>query len=211
MRSASGQMITVRNLGLQPYQRVASRMATLIDRPVKTGEHAIADEIWLLQHEPVYTQGTACTQSVLQASTIPVVKSDRGGQITYHGPGQLVVYPLLTLRRYRLTVKSLVNLLEQAVIDLLAELGLDAQRRDGAPGVYVADEKIAQLGLRIRRGRSYHGLSLNVAMDLTPFDNIDPCGFTGLRVTQLRELLPPNEVDFDLLSELLLTQLLRRL
>lgn len=143
------------------------------------------DQVWLLQHPAVYTQGTACNQQTLMPSAIPVVKTDRGGQITYHGPGQIVMYPLLNLRRYKLSVKGIVASLEQAVIDLLATRGISAARREDAPGVYVQDKKIAALGLRIRRGHCYHGLSFNVDMDLQPFSNIDPCGYVGLQSTQL--------------------------
>lgn len=143
------------------------------------------DEIWLLQHPPVYTQGLAGKpEHLLGANVIPVVKTDRGGQITYHGPGQIVAYLLLDLRRWKLNVRELVRLMEQAVIDLLAQHGVTAQGRDDAPGVYVDDAKIASLGLKIKNGCCYHGLALNVAMDLTPFANINPCGYAGLRVTQ---------------------------
>ena len=148
------------------------------------------DEIWLLQHPPVYTYGVAGRAEHLPSidTVIPVIKVDRGGQVTYHGPGQIVVYTLIDLRRRGLTVRSLVRSLEQAVIDTLAELEVHGERREGAPGVYVADAKVAALGLRIRNGCSYHGLSLNVDMDLSPFAAIDPCGYPDLRVTQLRNL-----------------------
>jgi lipoyl(octanoyl) transferase len=148
------------------------------------------DRIWLLQHTPIYTQGTACQQNTLLPSDIGVVKSDRGGQITYHGPGQIVMYPMLKLKDYGLGVKALVSILEQAVIDLLSRYQINAARREDAPGVYVDQAKIAALGLRIRRGTSYHGLSLNVDMDLSPFNNIDPCGYQGQQVTQMIDLLP---------------------
>jgi len=143
------------------------------------------DQIWLLQHPPVYTLGTSCKQNTLNPSKIDQVKSDRGGQITYHGPGQVVMYALLNLRRHNLGVKGLVTKFEQAVINALASLGIKAERKVEAPGVYVNQAKIAALGLRIRRGNSYHGVSLNVDMDLTPFLNIDPCGYKGLKVTQI--------------------------
>ncbi len=143
------------------------------------------DQIWVLEHPPVYTQGTACSQNTLMPSDIPIVKSDRGGQITYHGPGQIVMYPMLRLKDYGMGVKALVNSLEQTVIDLLKDFEIVGTRRADAPGIYVADEKIAALGLRIRKGTSYHGLSLNVDMDMQPFKNIDPCGYQGLQVTQL--------------------------
>jgi lipoyl(octanoyl) transferase len=147
------------------------------------------DEIWLLQHPPVYTQGLAGKpEHLLDAHGIPVIKIDRGGQITYHGPGQIVMYLLLDLRRWQLNVRQLVRLMEQAVIDLLSAYGVAAQRREDAPGVYVDDAKIAALGLKIRYGCCYHGLSFNVDMDLSPFANINPCGYAGLRVTQARDL-----------------------
>jgi len=134
-----------------------------------------ADQIWLLQHPAVYTQGRACVANVLLPSDINTVKTDRGGQITYHGPGQIVLYPLINLRKHRLGVKSLVEKIEQSMIDVLAGLDIKSVRRADAPGVYVEDAKIGALGLRIRKGTSYHGLSLNVDMDLSPFANIDPC------------------------------------
>lgn len=161
------------------------------------------DQIWLLQHPPVYTQGTACQQQPLVNSSIATIKSDRGGQITYHGPGQVVMYPLLKLKRFDLGVKSLVAAMEQSVINLLQDYALKAIRRPDAPGVYLNQAKIAALGLRIRRAHSYHGLSLNVDMDLTPFSNIDPCGFTDLQVTQMADHvtvdIDANEVGSNLL------------
>ncbi len=149
-----------------------------------------ADEVWLLEHRPIYTYGVAGRFEHLPETDrgIPVLKVDRGGQVTYHGPGQLVVYVLMDLHRYGFAVRGLVRALEQAVIDLMLEFGIFALRREDAPGVYVDGAKIAALGLRIRRGCSYHGLSLNVNMDLTPFRAIDPCGHVGLEVTQLRDL-----------------------
>jgi lipoyl(octanoyl) transferase len=147
------------------------------------------DEIWLVQHPPVYTQGLAGKpEHLLHSTGIPVIKIDRGGQITYHGPGQIVAYMLLDLRRWKINVRELVRLMEQAVIDLLAEFGIAAQGREEAPGVYVGDAKIAALGLKIKNGYCYHGLSFNVDMDLDPFANINPCGYAGLRVTQACEL-----------------------
>jgi lipoyl(octanoyl) transferase len=147
------------------------------------------DEIWLVQHPPVYTLGQAGKpEHLLHPTDIPVVKIDRGGQITYHGPGQIVAYLLLDLHRWKINVRELVRLMEQAVIDLLADYGVTAAGRTDAPGVYVGDAKIAALGLKIRKGCSYHGLAFNVDMDLSPFDNINPCGYEGLRVTQCIEL-----------------------
>jgi len=146
------------------------------------------DEIWLLQHPPTFTQGQAGKpEHLLDAHGIPVVKIDRGGQITYHAPGQIVVYLLLDLRRWKINVRELVRLMEQAVIGLLAGYGVTAQGREDAPGVYVGDAKIAALGLKIRNGCCYHGLSLNVNMDMMPFNYINPCGYQGLRVTQIKD------------------------
>lgn len=144
------------------------------------------DELWLCEHPPVFTLGLAGkAEHLLKDIGIPVVKIDRGGQITYHGPGQIVAYLLLDLKRRGLTVKTLVNRMEQAVIDLLAGHGVNAERLAGAPGVYVGGAKIAALGLKVKNGCSYHGLALNVAMDLTPFMAINPCGYAGMAVTQL--------------------------
>jgi lipoyl(octanoyl) transferase len=148
-----------------------------------------ADELWLLQHPPVYTLGLAGkAEHLLQASEVPVVKIDRGGQITYHGPGQAVIYLLIDLHRRRLMVRQMVRLMEQALIDVLAAWNIAAERREGAPGVYVGEAKVAALGLKISRGCSYHGLALNVDMDLAPFKRINPCGYEGLACTQLRDL-----------------------
>ncbi len=147
------------------------------------------DEIWIVEHEPVYTLGLAGrAEHVLDPGPIPVVRSDRGGQVTYHGPGQAVIYLLLDLRRRQVGVRACVERLESVTIALLAELGIEAGRRPGAPGVYVQGAKVAALGLRVRRGCTYHGIALNVDMDLTPFAGIEPCGMRGLPVTQLRDL-----------------------
>ncbi len=147
------------------------------------------DEIWLLQHPPVYTQGQAGKpEHLLRANDIPVVQIDRGGQITYHGPGQIVAYLLLDLHRWKLNVRGLVRLMEQAVIDFLAQYGVTAQGHNDAPGVYVDDAKIAALGLKIKNGCCYHGLALNADMDLSPFANINPCGYAGLQITQAKDL-----------------------
>jgi lipoyl(octanoyl) transferase len=147
------------------------------------------DELWLVEHLPVFTQGQAGKpEHVLCDIGVPVVPIDRGGQITYHGPGQVVIYLLLDLARRHIKVRDLVQRIEQAVIDLLASYGIKADRRDGAPGVYVGDAKVAALGLRVRNGCCYHGVSLNVDMDLSPFSAINPCGYAGMAVTQLRDL-----------------------
>jgi lipoyl(octanoyl) transferase len=164
------------------YEPTWRDMQALTDRR-DAGTH---DQIWFLEHPPVFTLGmNADPAHVLGAGDIPVVRIDRGGQVTYHGPGQLMVYPLIDLRRAGLGVRDLVTALEQATIALLAEFGVAAATRPAAPGVYVADAKIASIGIRVRRGASYHGLALNVDMDLAPFDRINPCGYAGLRMTHL--------------------------
>jgi lipoyl(octanoyl) transferase len=170
-----------KDLGLADYQSVWDAMRSFTElRDAHT-----PDEIWLVEHPPVFTLGmNADPAHVLSPGDIPVVQIDRGGQVTYHGPGQLVVYPLLALKRYKLGVRDLICALERAVIDLLAQDGIEASGRREAPGVYVAGEKIASVGLRIRRGCSYHGMAINVDMDTQPFQRINPCGFTDLRVTQ---------------------------
>ncbi len=169
------------------------------------------DEIWLLEHPPVYTYGLAGRSEHLPQSDngIPVIKTDRGGQVTYHGPGQLIAYVLFDLKRARFSVRALVRALEQAVIDLLEDFCAAGERREDAPGVYVNGAKLAALGLRIKRGCTYHGLSLNVDMDLTPFAAIDPCGYPGLAVTQLRDL--GIAAPMQNISERLVLNLNRRL
>jgi lipoyl(octanoyl) transferase len=181
-----GSPFTVRRLGLADYESVWREMqAFTAGRNPDT-----PDELWLVEHPPVYTLGIAAKAEHLPRidQGIPIVKSDRGGQITYHGPGQVVIYTLLDLRRRRLGVRALVRKLERAVIELLAEHGVSATGLEDAPGVYVDGSKVAALGLRIRKGCAYHGLSLNVDMDLSPFDAINPCGYPGLLVTQTRDL-----------------------
>jgi lipoyl(octanoyl) transferase len=153
------------------------------------------DEIWLLEHDPVFTLGMNADRShVLNPGDIPVIQIDRGGQVTYHGPGQLVLYPLIDIRRARLGVRDLVTALERSVVVYLQGLGVAAASRPRAPGVYVDDRKIASVGLRIRRGGSYHGLAFNVRMDLAPFQRINPCGYTGLEMTQLSEFRDEADV-----------------
>ena len=147
------------------------------------------DELWIVEHPPVFTMGlNGKAEHLLNPGDIPVINVDRGGQVTYHGPGQLVIYTLIDLQRRHLGVKELVRFVEQAIIDLLAEFGVDAEGREDAPGVYVAGAKIAALGLRVKKGRTYHGLALNIDMDLTPFSRINPCGYAGMAVTQTRDL-----------------------
>lgn len=196
------QPLLVRRRGLQPYEPVWQSMQSFTaERDKET-----PDELWFLQHSPVYTLGlNANPGHLLGEPGIPVVQVDRGGQVTYHGPGQLIAYVLIDLARRHLGVRDLVVKLEQAVIDLLAGLDIPAAGRRDAPGVYVDRGKIAALGLRVRRGCCYHGMALNVDMDLAPFGNINPCGYPGLRVTQLADLginLSIHEVSKRLESHL---------
>lgn len=175
----------IHSLGLVEYQPTWDAMKQFT--AARTPD--TRDEIWLLQHPPVYTQGLAGKpEHLLHNTNIPVVKIDRGGQITYHGPGQVIAYCLLDMRRWKISVRELVTVLEQSVIKLLAEFDITATNRLDAPGVYVDGAKIAALGLKIKNGYCYHGLSFNVNMDLKPFSNINPCGYQGLRVTQACEL-----------------------
>ena len=187
----SGASLGVRELGLVEYLPTWQAMQHFTNnRGPQT-----ADEVWLLQHFPVFTQGQAGkAEHLLLPGDIPVVQADRGGQVTYHGPGQLVGYLLLDVRRLGFGVRELVNRIEHSLIDLLAGYGVEAAAKPDAPGVYVDGAKIASLGLRIRNGRSFHGLALNVDMDLEPFQRINPCGYAGLKMTQLRDLVGP--VDF---------------
>ena len=169
-----------------------------------------SDEIWLLQHEPVFTLGQAGkTCHLLNPGDIPVIKSDRGGQVTYHGPGQLIAYLLLDLRGRGMGIKRLVTEIEEVLIELLAGLGINAKRRDKAPGVYVNEQKIASLGLRVRNNCTFHGLSLNLAMDLAPFARINVCGYEGLEVTQISDLIA--DVKQTQVTELLCIHLINRL
>jgi len=176
--------ILVRHLGIQPYEPVSQAMHDFTDMRDDT----TPDEIWLVEHLPVFTQGQAGkAEHLLMTGDIPVIQSDRGGQVTYHGPGQQVMYVLLNLKRRKLGVRELVTLLEQTVVNTLAEYGIDAHPRADAPGVYVGKMKICSLGLRIRKGCSFHGLALNINMDLTPFQRINPCGYAGMEMTQMRQ------------------------
>lgn len=176
--------IIVQRLGLAPYGPTWDSMRRFTEQR----NDDTVDEIWLLQHHPVFTLGlTAQREHLLNPGDIPVIATDRGGQVTYHGPGQLILYPLLNLRRRGLGIRRLVTLLEQSVIGLLADSDVDAHARPEAPGVYIGEHKVASLGLRIRRGCSYHGLSLNLDMNLEPFERINPCGYTNLKIAQLRD------------------------
>ena len=183
--------LIVRDLGRRPYEPVWRAMQAYTDTRGPESD----DELWLVEHDPVFTLGQAGKwEHVLAPGEIPVVPVDRGGQVTYHGPGQLVVYPLLDLRRLGIGVRELVHRIEQAAIDALAGWRIAAARRDGAPGIYVDGAKIMALGLRVRRGCSFHGLAFNIAMDLTPFERINPCGYQGLSVTQVLDLGGPGSV-----------------
>ena len=199
-------MVTVVSKGLVDYEAAFAAMKAFTDSRAADTD----DEIWLLEHPPVYTLGLNADRShVLAPGDIPVIQADRGGQVTYHGPGQLVVYTLVDLKRARLGIRDLVSALENSVIRLVAEFGIDAAARCDAPGVYVNGAKLASVGLRVRRGCSYHGLSLNVAMDTEPFGRINPCGFDDLTVTTLAELGGATALPAlgDELTSLLLTEL----
>lgn len=182
----------VRRLGRQAYEPVWRAMQRFTDARGPDTE----DELWVVEHPPVFTLGQAGKpEHVLAPGDIPVLQVDRGGQVTYHGPGQVVAYPLVDLRRLGLGVRELVCRIEAAVIEVLAGYGIRGERRDGAPGIYVDGAKVMALGLRVRRGCSFHGLAFNVAMDLEPFRRINPCGFTGLEVTSVLDLGGPGDPD----------------
>ena len=192
---AGPPMLLLRRLGRRDYEDIWAAMRRFTD-----GRDAgTADELWLVEHPPVFTLGQAGRpEHLLEPGEIPVIRTDRGGQVTYHGPGQLVAYLLLDLRRAGLGVKRLVNTLEQAVVDLLAGYDIQAAARPDAPGVYVDGAKIASVGLRIRHGCSYHGIALNLDLDLAPFARINPCGHPGLAVTRLADLVPGADLrDVD--------------
>ncbi|MFW3572007.1 lipoyl(octanoyl) transferase LipB [Kosakonia cowanii] len=188
----SQDTMLIRNLGLQPYAPVSQEMHDFTDRR----DDDTPDELWLVEHPPVFTQGQAGkAEHVLAAGDIPVIQSDRGGQVTYHGPGQQVMYVLINLKRRKIGVRELVTLLENAVINTLAQLDIVANARPDAPGVYVDGKKICSLGLRIRKGCSFHGLALNIDMDLAPFMRINPCGYAGMEMTQVSKLVENASMD----------------
>ena len=200
--------LLVRQLGRRPYQPVWDAMKAFTDN--RTSD--TPDEFWVVEHDPVYTQGQAGkAEHLLAPGDIPVVQSDRGGQVTYHGPGQLVLYVLVDVRRSKLSVRELVTCLETAIINTLAKSGIEAYAKADAPGVYVKNDlgmeaKLASLGLRIRKGCSFHGLALNINMDLTPFQRINPCGYAGMEMTQMRQWQPaasPETVAPRLVANLL--------
>ena len=192
----------VRQLGIQPYQPVWEAM----QRFTQERTESTPDEIWCLQHSPVLTLGQAGkTEHLLNPGNIPVIKVDRGGQVTYHGPGQLICYLLIDLRRHNIGARQLVTHIEESLIRVLQHYKVEAKSRADAPGVYVDNAKIAALGLRIRRGCSFHGLSLNIDMDLSPFSTINPCGYAGMAVTQLKHFVPDirfADVEQSMMEEL---------
>ena len=193
--------------GRQRYEPIFEAMKAFTD----ARDGSTPDQCWLLEHEPVFTQGQAGrAEHVLAPGDIPVVQVDRGGQVTYHGPGQLMVYPLIDLARLHLGVRDFVSLLESVTVATLARWDVEAAPRRDAPGVYVAGQKIASLGLRVRRGRAYHGLAINVDMDLTPFQRINPCGYAGMPVTRLSDLTS-EPVTLDDVAEVVEQELCYRL
>jgi lipoyl(octanoyl) transferase len=205
-RDANMPKPVIRHLGRVDYEPTWRAMQRFTDeRGVTT-----PDEIWFLEHPSVFTLGmNASAAHVLAPGDIPVVQIDRGGQVTYHGPGQLVVYPLVDLKRAGLGVRDLVTALERSVVALASDFGINAECRRGAPGIYVADKKLGSIGIRVRRGSSYHGVALNVNLDLEPFHRINPCGYQGLEMTQLCELGGPDSVAFA--AEALKPHLMRAL
>jgi lipoyl(octanoyl) transferase len=187
-------MTAIRHLGTQDYETIWRNMQQFtVDRSAET-----EDELWLVEHPPVYTLGlSGKREHLLNTGNIPVIHCDRGGQVTYHGPGQVVIYTLLDLTRLKLNIRQLVSVLEQAMIDVLASYSIESKARADAPGVYIGAKKIGSIGIRIKKNCSYHGLSLNNNMDLRPFDDINPCGYADLKVTQLADLgiiIPTDEL-----------------
>jgi len=186
------ESIIIKSLGRRDYVNVWNHMREFTDKRTENTK----DEIWLVEHPPVFTQGQAGKKEhVLNPGDIPIIETDRGGQVTYHGPGQILAYLMMDIQRLKLSTRDFVCKIEQAMINCLANFSIKAKGNREAPGVYVNDAKIGSIGLRIRRGRSYHGLALNVDMDLEPFSRINPCGFADLRITQVSELNPNVSVD----------------
>ena len=196
----------IKDLGLCNFESVYQDM---VDFTLSRDE-STADEIWLLEHEPVYTLGLAGDrQHILNTQSIPVIETDRGGQVTYHGPGQLIAYLMIDLKRRPYAIKKLVNLIESTLIDTLDSLGIKGERKNKAPGVYVNGDKIAALGIRVKKGSSYHGLALNVDMDLSPFNGINPCGYADLKCCQVSDYIP--DIKMQTVKEELLQQLMKHL
>jgi lipoyl(octanoyl) transferase len=197
-------VIKVRSKGITSYQKTWEEMKSFTEKR----EPDTPDELWLLEHKNVFTHGlSGKTEHLLNETEIPVIKSDRGGQITYHGPGQLIIYCLIDIKRLDIGIKKIVSLIEQSLIELLSNYGICANTIKGAPGVYVEGAKIAALGLKVKHGRTYHGLSLNIDMDLAPFALINPCGYPDLKVTQMRDLtdnaLSMNNIQNELSQHLI--------
>lgn len=200
------ETLLIREFGLLPYEPVWHAMQDFTDSRTEQ----TLDEIWLLQHSAVFTQGQAGkAEHLLMPGDIPVVQSDRGGQVTYHGPGQLIGYLLINVKRHHLGPRTLVTAIENSLIDLLASYGINAYAKPDAPGVYVEDAKIASLGLRIRRNASFHGFALNAEMDLEPFSRINPCGYAGMKMAQLSDFI--GNVDFAELTQRMIQQLIVKL
>lgn len=194
--------IELKYLGLSEYEPVWRAMQKFTD----DRNENTTDELWIVEHPPVFTQGQAGKpEHILNSGEIPIIQVDRGGQVTYHGPGQIVIYPLIDLKRHKIGIKALVNGIEESLIQTMAEYGVVAKRKEKAPGVYVEGKKIASLGLRVRKGCTFHGLAFNIRMDLEPFLRINPCGYAGLEVTQLSEL--NNSIEFDKVQDQLIKQL----
>ncbi|WP_298770426.1 lipoyl(octanoyl) transferase LipB [uncultured Shewanella sp.] len=184
-------VLQIRHLGQQDYQSVWHAMQDYTDNR----DASSPDELWIVEHPSVFTQGQAGkSEHILNPGDIPVIKVDRGGQVTYHGPGQLVIYPLLDIKRLKMGVRELVTKIEQSIVDMLAQYQVNAYAKADAPGVYVDERKIASLGLRIRKGCSFHGLALNVDMDMSPFQRINPCGYAGMEMIQCKPLGGPQTV-----------------
>lgn len=203
--SRGADVLRVRKLGRVDYEPVWRAMQRFTDERTEL----TVDELWLLEHSPVFTQGQAGkAEHLLAPGDIPVVQVDRGGQVTYHGPGQIVAYPLVDIRRRHIGVRDLVSRIEEAIIQVLKQYGVQGERRAGAPGIYVNGAKIASLGLRVRRGCAFHGLAFNIDMDLEPFQRINPCGFHGLEITQLVSF---SAVTLRDVEDLLVDQLARQL
>jgi lipoyl(octanoyl) transferase len=183
--------IIIRDVGTGHYESIWQAMQTFTDKR----DDSVIDELWIVEHDPVFTQGQAGKEEhLLNTGDIPVVKVDRGGQVTYHGPGQLVVYLLINLKRRKMGVRDLVTLIENSIVDVLAKHDINAYAKKDAPGVYVDEKKVASLGLRVRRGCSFHGLALNIDMDLAPFLRINPCGYAGLEMVQTSQLGGPASI-----------------
>ena len=200
--------LNVCQLGLRDYEPVWQAMQQFTDER----DDSTIDEVWLVQHPAVFTLGKAGKREhLLNTGDIPVVQVDRGGQVTYHAPGQLIAYLLLDIKRLDIGVRELVTRLENALIGVLSEYGINAESRRDAPGVYVDNKKIAALGLRLRRGRCFHGIALNVDMDLAPFARINPCGYEGLEITQIADLVDASQLDFEKTSQQFLSQLKQQL